>query len=143
MSKTLTISKRNGEIYDRPTLIKQLECLLNTIANGEYIVSIQKKRQKRSLDQNALMWLWFACIERETGTSSQDIHDYYCKRFLERVVVVCGKQELVVGGTRNLSTDGMTDFLNKVQADAASELGIILPLPEDQYYEEFIKEYNK
>ena len=36
----------------------------------------------------------------------------------------------------------MTDFLNKVQADAAAELGITLPLPEDRYYSEFINEYQ-
>ena len=36
----------------------------------------------------------------------------------------------------------MTDFLNKVKADAASELGIMLPLPADRFYQEFINEYK-
>ena len=35
-----------------------------------------------------------------------------------------------------LNTVQMTDFLNKVKADAATELGITLPLPEDRYYNE-------
>ena len=36
----------------------------------------------------------------------------------------------------------MSDFMNKVQADAASELGIQLPIPEDRYFEEFYQQYN-
>lgn len=34
------------------------------------------------------------------------------------------------------------EYLNKIQADAATELGIRLPLPEDQEYDQFIEMYN-
>ena len=49
---------------------------------------------------------------------------------------------IVAGSTSKLNTLQMTDFLNKVQADAAVELGIRLPLPADRYYQEFIDEYK-
>ena len=48
----------------------------------------------------------------------------------------------VVGGTSTLNTVQMTDFMNKVQADAATEWGITLPLPADRYYQEFIQHYR-
>ena len=88
------------------------------------------------------MWLWFTCIEQETGTDKQDIHDYYCNMFLLRTAYFKGKEKVIAGSTSKLNTLQMTDFLNKVKADAASEFGIYLPLPEDRYYQEFVNEYK-
>ena len=50
--------------------------------------------------------------------------------------------EKVYDTTSKLNTKQMSDFMNKVQADAASELGIQLPIPEDRYFEEFYQQYN-
>ena len=86
--------------------------------------------------------MWFTCIEQETGTDKQDVHDYYCHRFLRWTTYINGKEIVVAGSTSKLNTLQMTDFLNKVQADAAAELGIRLPLPADRYYQEFIDEYK-
>ena len=37
----------------------------------------------------------------------------------------------------------MTDtFLNQIQVDAAQEMGISLPLPEDRFFECFYQQYN-
>ena len=88
------------------------------------------------------MWLWFACIERETGTDKIDVHDFYCKKFLLRRVYMNGLEEMVVGSTSKLNTMQMKIFLDKIQADAATEFGINLPLPADQYYKDFINEYQ-
>ena len=70
------------------------------------------------------------------------MHDYYCSLFLRRTAVINGKETVVAGSTSRLNTLQMTDFLNKVKADAATELGISLPLPDDLYYQEFINEYK-
>jgi hypothetical protein len=133
MKKTISISKQKGKVLNLDVVHKQLDCLLNLSANGEYELSVSKRKSKRSLDQNALMWKWFSVIEDATGTSSQDVHDYYCKKFLKRIVSVGNHDEVVVGGTRNLNTAEMAEFLTKVQADVASEFGIVLPTSEDLY----------
>ena len=88
------------------------------------------------------MWLWFTCIERETGTDKLDVHDFYCKKFLKRRMYMNGLEDVVVGSTSKLNTMQMKTFLDKVQADAATELGIKLPLPSDLYYNDFINEYR-
>lgn len=119
-----------------------IELMFNLIANGEYALEIKKKVKKRTVDQNALMWLWFTCMEDETGTLKQDFHDYYCKKFLRRIVVINGNEEIVVRTTSKLNTAEMTVFLNKVQADAASEFGIRLPSPDDQYFNSFTNRYE-
>lgn len=119
-----------------------IELMFNLVANGEYALEIKKKVKRRTVDQNALMWMWFTCIEDETGTLKQDVHDYYCKLFLRRVVVVNGKEEVVVRSTSKLNTAEMTVFLNKVQSDAAAEFGIRLPSPDDQFFNAFTNKYE-
>ena len=121
--------------------------------NGEYTVTIKKKTQPRTLNQNALMWKWFQCIGaclREytgeeywsTAAGVQDIHDLYCKKFLVKQVHVNGKVETIVRGTSKLNTLEMHNFMESVKIDAATEFGITLPLPEDQHYLDFIHEYQ-
>ena len=121
---------------------KPFDFMVSQLRNGKYRLKIERYVEPRTISQNALMWLWFTCIEHETGTDKQDVHDYYCNTFLRRKTIIKGKEMVVAGSTSKLNTLQMTDFMNKVQADAASELGITLPLPEDRFYSEFINEYK-
>ncbi|MGL5957910.1 MAG: hypothetical protein ACRCZZ_04870 [Phocaeicola sp.] len=138
MAQTAKLTKYKGEVV----VDKSFDYMCSLLKNGKYTVTIESYREPRSLNQNALMWLWFTCIEMETGTDKQDIHDFYCKKFLKRTIEAFNTKEVVVGSTSKLNTLQFTDFLNKVQADAAAELGITLPLPEDRYYQEFVNEYR-
>ena len=137
---TITLTK-NGEqvFYD-----KEPAAVISSLSNGRYTVTITKSKEPRSLDQNALMWLWFTCLESETGQPAQDIHDYYCLKFLPRDVIdlSTGVLTRVGGHTSTLSTQAFTDFLNRVHSDAATELGITLPSPDDPAWSEFEDEYN-
>ena len=142
MTKSITITKRQGQVLNRSDIHRWVDSMLDTIPNGVRLLSIKKPETRRSNVQNRLMWLWLTCIEEETGTDKQDVHDYYCKKFLSRSVEIGGKTELVVTGTSGLNTETMTYFLNKVQADAASELGIRLPSPDDEAWAVF-EEYYK
>ena len=138
MSQTAVLVKENGEVR----MNKSFDFMCSQLRNGRYKVSIERYTEPRTLSQNALMWLWFTCIEQETGTPKKDVHDYYCNLFLRRTAVIKGKETVIAGSTSRLNTIQMTDFLNKVKADAASELGIMLPLPADRFYQEFINEYK-
>lgn len=139
MSEEAILIKSDGIIK----MEKTFDYMCSKIRNGRYKVVISRYNEKRSLDQNALMWMWFTCIESETGTNKMDIHDYYCKLFLSRTALVKGKDEIVTSGTSKLSTKELSRFLDQVKADAATELGISLPLPEDRYYSQFINEYRR
>lgn len=142
MAKTIKFFKKDGEVQYKDFMLKNLEAAFSTIRNGNYTLTIKRDVKRRSLDQNALMWLWFTCIEKETGTDKNDVHDHYCSKFLRRTIIVNDKETVVISGTSKLNTLQFTDFLNKVQADAASEFGIILPRPEDQAWEYFKLEYG-
>lgn len=136
--RTFTMTKiGDGISFDR-----EPAAVFSTLRDGRYVVTITKDRARRSLDQNALMWLWFSCVESETGTDRHDVHDYYCAKFLRRTIAWNGTERTVVEGTRRLSKERMAEFLGKVQADAATEFGIRLPNPEDRYFEEFYQTYK-
>lgn len=138
MAQTIIITKsKAGVTYSRP-----LDYVLTLLRDGEYVMTIDKRIQKRTLPQNALMWMWFSCISQETGQPIQNIHDTYCSMFLLHPIVTHhGTTLFVPGHTSKLNKQQMQEFMEKVQADAA-EMGIILPLPEDAYYEDFINEYQ-
>lgn len=142
MMKTYAITKRGGTVPDRGAIHRWLDSQLDLMPNGERVLSLEKRRTGRSLSQNRLFWLWMACIADETGSEKQDIHDHYCRKFLMRNIEFNGRPEQVMMTTSQLDKETFTYFLNRVQTDAASELGIRLPSPEDEAWAEF-EEYYK
>jgi hypothetical protein len=116
---------------------------LDALQDGEYALTFNKKDKNRTISQNRLFWIWMACIEHNSGTSKEDCHDYYCSLFFRRHVSIGGMEREVVSGTSKLNTVQFADFLKKIQADAATELSIILPDPETKYWEEFEKYYSQ
>ena len=135
---TLTLVKSGEQV----SFTKQPASVFSLLKNGRYTVTIVPEKKPRSLDQNNLMWLWFTCISNETGTPVQTVHDYYCSKFLRTIINWNGTNRTVVEGTSRLSKDRMVEFMNNVQADALTEFGIKLPLPEDQHYQDFCEMYK-
>lgn len=132
------VVKRNGEIVEKPNF----DFLLSTLGNGEYTVKITRKTKARTLPQNSLMWMWYQCMEDATGQPKEDFHDYYKSKFLLREITIGERTAMVPMSTTSLNTIQMTNFLEKIQADASSEFGITLPLPEDVNYQDFVDYYR-
>ena len=59
-----------------------------------------------------------------------------------RTVTIGEKAERIYMTSSKLNTEQMTEFLNRIQADAATEMGITLPQPQDRFFEAFASEYN-
>ena len=138
MAKQVIMRKVDGRL----TFDTELAYVFSTLSNGTYNITIKKASEKRSIPQNDLMWMWLTCIERETGTPKDDIYMYYCKKFLMKTIQVGEKWERIYNTSSKLNKEQMTEFLNKIQADAASELGITLPQPEDRFFEAFYQQFN-
>lgn len=142
---TIEFRKTKGETLDVSALLAWVERHVNWLGNGLYELKIARKQKKRSLSQNRLMWMWFACISQDTGQPPQDVHDYYCLKYLPREVAnpATGERVIVAGHTSLLSTEAFTEFLNQIQADAATELNITLPTPDDLAWEEFEQQFKE
>lgn len=137
--RKLQFTKNGGEV----AWTGDLNAVISTLRNGDYVVSIERKTTRRTLSQNALLWMWLSCIEDETGTPRNDIYNYYCTLYLTEPVEIMGRTEMVTSSSSRLDTARMAQFLDRIQAHAALELGIILPDPESRYFEEFKGKYEK
>lgn len=110
-----------------------------------YTVEIKVKRKQRSTDQNRLYWLWLTCIMAETGEHKDRLHEFFKQHFLggEEHWAFNKYQVIVPRSTSTLDTKQMTDYLERVQQFAATELGIVLPNPEDLQWAEFEAQYSQ
>ena len=138
MAKTVLMTKNDGRL----TFDVELPYVFSLLANGKYTITIKRANEKRSIPQNDLMWMWLTCIERETGTPKDDVYMYYCKKFLMKTIQIGNKMERIYNTSSKLNMEQMTEFLNKIQVDAATELGITLPKPEDRFFEQFYAQFN-
>ena len=138
MAKQIILTKRGGRL----AFSEEPAAVFDFLANGEYVITIKRSSTKRSIAQNDLMWMWLTCIERETGTSKDDVYMYYCKKFLMKTISIGDKLERIYNTSSKLNTEQMTRFLTNIQQDALNELGIRLPKPEDRFFEAFYNQFN-
>jgi hypothetical protein len=118
---------------------------VNRLPDGKkYIVEIKVKRENRSIPQNRLYWLWLTCLMDETGEHKDNLHEYFKQYYLgtyERIVF--GRYRIsVIQSTTTIDTLMFTNYLNRIEQFAASELGIVLPRPEDEVWAEFYEKYR-
>lgn len=114
------------------------------VSQREYTVKVAKKAEKRTLSQNRLYYLWLNCISAETGNEVEDLHEYFKMKFLGLYSrIIYGENITRPLTTTTLNTEEFTAYLDKVQRWASVEQGIILPNPEDMYWEQFVEKYSK
>lgn len=132
----VTIEKRNGELVGFESVVKQLKNILDIKQNGKYTISVSKQANKRTAEQNRLYRKWLSLLEEETGNSQDSLHEFFKKKFLSvELETIFGEEVRRVNTTTTLNTKEFTDYLDKVNAFVASELGIRLPQPNDMFFE--------
>lgn len=126
---------------DKAKVIDYITKLADT---KKYLIDVKVKREKRSVEQNRLYWLWLTCIQEETGNDKEDLHEFFKQHILgkEEKAIMDGKYSVtVVRSSTSLDTLEMTRYLDRVQQFAHHE-GIILPKPEDLGWEDFYNRYK-
>lgn len=142
--KNLCVTKSKGVVVDENDVISRVRMWLNDATNGNYVLSFDRIKRPRSNEQNRLMWVWFTCIAKSWSEATgiaftpQNVHDAYCQLFLP-VTLPSGIN--IAGSTSRLTSQQFSEFLDKVQADAASNYGIRLLSPTDAFYEEWSRQY--
>jgi hypothetical protein len=59
-----------------------------------------------------------------------------------KTIQIGNKLERIYTTSSKLNKEQMREFLEKIQVEARTELGIRLPLPEDRYFTEFYEHFN-
>ena len=89
------------------------------------------KKKRRTNSQGALYFKWVSIIALETGNSQDDVHAALKAKFCPHRTVTLGNDERHVRTTTKLSTVEMSAFMDACYAFGTSELGLLLPVPEE------------
>ena len=136
------IIKDNGlHIYHRKVFDSDIQ-----VWNGkDVVITIQRKRRRRSLEQNNYYW---ACVVPMVKDGLKDVgykvgieetHDYLKSTFLKDELVneETGEVLQTIGSTTKLTTVQFMEFIADVQRWAAEFLGLVIPDPNEQVKIEF------
>lgn len=91
-------------------------------------IVIRTYRQKRSVQQNALLHKWFDEIAKATGEYSADDIKTLMKAKFSPSKLVCG--EMIPTATSKLNSAQMAEFMDQVAAFAGT-YGVALTQPDD------------
>ena len=106
-----------------------------------------KDARKRSLSQNALLFMWYGelstQIKQKTGDSysTDDLHEYFKSRFCPGKIIKFGNKEIHVTTTTRLDTGEMTRYLDQIHEWACGS-GFKLTIPINSQYREMIERQN-
>jgi hypothetical protein len=90
-------------------------------------IEIDRKKNARSLSQNAFMWLYLGVIETETGNEANDLHELFKRKFLPPVYKkILGTEIKLPASTTDLSKYDFSLYMEKICA----ETGVPIPDPE-------------
>lgn len=126
---TAHFTVENGQIVWKSE--SYMDTWLPKLEGQKGIAVVKKKWNKRSLDQNALYWLWMETISEHTGHTKEELHHIFKGRFApKKQVEVAKKVYNIPKGTSEMSTGEMVSYMLDVEAEAA-QMGLTLPHPED------------
>lgn len=118
----LVMNNQNMKIY---------QSLMRRWAGKEIILTIEEKKNRRSLRQNAYYWgVVIPLIAEYTGYSENDIHDLLKTMFLKKYIVLNGKEKTIIRSTSELTTAEFAEYLKKIVQWAWDKLQIVIPEPE-------------
>jgi len=99
-------------------------------------IALYRPSPRRTLSQNAMMWVWIndvvKHVQKYTGQDADTIHQFFKGKFLLPPIIEFNG-EMVTGDrtTTKLSVDEMSEYMHQIEAWVTTELGILLPKPED------------
>ena len=122
---------------------KACEYIADIFAKGKNVI-INQYREKRSISQNNLYWLWLTCIEQETGNDRKYLHIFFAKKYLP-ITETKVFNEIIYDrtSTQDLNTLSFKHYLDKIQIYSNTDIGIELPNPEDEKFKYFKEHYSK
>lgn len=133
MTRTLTITVpvAAGKCQFTPAQLDTIRVHLERYNGKAVVVSFAKPKSTRSLKQNAYLWgVVYQFIAAHTGMSTEDVHDWCKDEFLpRRFVTLAGKEKEIRKTTTELTTGEFNEFVERVTAWAAQELGVSVPEP--------------
>lgn len=108
--------------------------------DGDYLITIERAHATRSLSQNAYYWgVILPAIADYTGQSVDDLHEWAKLNFNAKQIVLTNAHGEIVGDERigqtttKLNKVTFGEYLERLRAWAAVELGVVVPDPDPDH----------
>jgi len=102
--------------------------LIVSLDGKEIELTVGKKKDRRTLDQNAYLWVINTLISNETGMETDEVHTYLKERFApKRKITVKGTETIIPKGTSQFTKEEFSEYIERIKRFAAIELGIVIP----------------
>lgn len=112
---------------------KWFKGMLQQYADCEVVVTVEKRRKKRSKEQLGYLWgVVYPTISEHTGHSPEELHVVYKAKFLKRKVHWRGQEMVVLTSTSRLTANEMAEFITNIIVDAG-EMEIEIPEADKEY----------
>lgn len=104
--------------------------LSNNDWKGEYLVTIEKARGKRSLNQNAYLFgVVYKTVAEHTGNTVDELHEVFKRMFLHpKFIMYNGKEVKLPSSTTDLNKAEFGVYVDRIIAEAGT-MGISIPEP--------------
>ena len=125
----LTVPVQGGKCKFSDAQLANVRAFLAKLDGKAVTIEWSKPRNTRSLRQNAYYWgVVLTIIGEETGNTADDLHTVYKEMFLTPKFITLGKKEIELRRTTtDLTTAEFGQYLERIIAHAATELGISIP----------------
>ena len=141
-------NKINLSNYDKvsESICNQINEIVESGKTAKVVVT--QWRDKRSCDQNALMWMWYQQMSHQIKQkgkgdySTDDLHEYFKDEYCPVKQITFGKKVKNVKSTKKLDTGEMHFYLQQIDMWAANA-GFKLTIPVSSEYQELIDRQNQ
>ncbi len=88
---------------------------LGSVDKKSLIISIDKEKSVRSMNQNNFYWFYLRLIANETGHTEQDLHDLFKRKFLPpEYKEILGVYMKLPASTTKLNKTDFGEYLDKI-----------------------------
>ncbi len=129
---------RNGkmEFKQRSVFLSDIERL----KDGDYVVSVERKKKKRSIDQNKYYWgvvvpmVKHGLLDIGYRITTEGTHEYLKSEFNIKEIVNERTGEILktIGSTTEMSTVDMLNYFDTIRQWSSEYLGVYIPEPSEQ-----------
>ena len=122
-------------VRDETMRARVLKLVMSLDLTKPWQVTVEPHRKRRSLSQNALLWKWHGevvkAVGEHTGMDAEDIHEFFKHKFLTPRMIEINGESVPRYTTTKLTTAEMSAYMDRIYAFCTSELGLLLPLPDE------------
>lgn len=128
---TITVGVKDGKCQWSDGHVEAIRAYVQPLEGKAVTVSFARPRSTRSLKQNAYLWAAvYPAVSDHTGMTTEDIHEWCKDEFLpRRFVTLAGKEKEIRKTTTDLTIKEFGEFVERIVAWAAQELGVSIPEP--------------